>query len=149
MMRVVGESLDTIAREHNNSGALQLFGDWQKILQIGNKLIASPGVGDARPHSGGSIESNPKRTFLGVRAPKICIRPVFEFLNQLNCLITSFCYFFQALLEWKILVDSPEHYGDVERDRIGVGGLRRKEGCGDSCRSQSGDGSLRKSATIH
>src|SRR5205809_7435070 len=107
MMRIVGESLDTIAREHDDCAALKLFGDWEEVLQIGNELIASHGVGDARPHSSGSIEGNSKRAFLRVSTPKIRICPVVELLNQLDCVIASFCYSLQALLERKILVDSP------------------------------------------
>jgi hypothetical protein len=44
--------------------------------------------------------------------------PVLEFSDEFDGVVAGFGDFFQALFEWEIVEDGPEHDGERERDAV-------------------------------
>src|SRR6267142_643239 len=119
------ETVNGVARLHDEASAFEFAHGGNKFAERFEEDFASGGVGQGLPDAGGAVEFDAEFAFLAASVGKILLFPVLEFSDQLDGVVARFGYFFQALFEWKIAVDSPKHYGERERNALGFGGSRR------------------------
>src|SRR5215472_7456505 len=128
----MGEAGNIVARLHDEARAFKFVHGGDEIAKSLEESIPLGGIRQRDPNSARTINLDAQLAFFAAGVGKILRFPVFEFVNELDGVISGFGYFFETLRKREVAINGPEHHGKLEWRTVGVGRRVWQNGSGGS-----------------